>query len=113
MGAGKSTALAVLEELGAATLSTDRVVHELYEDDEVRDLVVARWGEEVAPGGSVDRGKVGERVFAEAGEREGLEQKALPPGGAPGGRWGGGRGRPRAPPPPPRGGDPAPLLGGG
>ena len=30
MGAGKSTALAALERLGAATLSTDAVVHELY-----------------------------------------------------------------------------------
>src|SRR3954447_6877657 len=78
MGAGKSTALAVLEELGAATLSTDRVVHELYEDDEVRDLVVARWGEDVAPGGTVDRAKVGERVFADPGEREWLEPPLWP-----------------------------------
>ena len=30
LGAGKSTALAALERLGAATLSTDAVVHELY-----------------------------------------------------------------------------------
>ena len=40
IGAGKSTALEALERLGAATLSTDRVVHELYEDAEVRDAVV-------------------------------------------------------------------------
>ena len=32
IGAGKSEALAALERLGAATLSTDAVVHELYED---------------------------------------------------------------------------------
>jgi dephospho-CoA kinase len=82
MGAGKSTALAALEELGAATLSTDRVVHELYEDEEVRDLVVARWGEEVARGGAVDRGKVGEKVFADAAEREWLEQLLWPRVGA-------------------------------
>ena len=31
MGAGKSTALAALEQSGAAVLSTDRVVHELYD----------------------------------------------------------------------------------
>jgi dephospho-CoA kinase len=82
MGAGKSTALAALEDLGAATLSTDRVVHELYGDDEVRDLVVARWGEDVAPGGTVDRAKVGERVFADPGEREWLEQLLWPRVGA-------------------------------
>ena len=50
IGAGKSEALAALERLGAATISTDAVVHELYDDPEVRDAVVARWGDEVAPG---------------------------------------------------------------
>ena len=51
IGAGKSEALAALARLGAATLSTDAVVHELYADPEVRDAVVARWGADVAPGG--------------------------------------------------------------
>ena len=39
LGAGKSTALAALGRLGAAILSTDAVVHELYDGDEVRDAV--------------------------------------------------------------------------
>ena len=39
LGAGKSTALGALERLGAATLSTDAVVHELYASDEVRDAL--------------------------------------------------------------------------
>ena len=52
IGAGKSEALAALERLGAATLSTDAVVHELYASEAVRDAVVARWGPEVAPGGT-------------------------------------------------------------
>ena len=39
-----------LERLGAATLSTDAVVHELLATDEVRDVVVERWGADVAPG---------------------------------------------------------------
>jgi len=73
LGAGKSTALAALERLGAATLSADAVVHELYASDEVRDAVVARWGEEVAPGGVVDRAAVARRVFGEDGERRWLE----------------------------------------
>ena len=34
IGAGKSTALSALERLGAATLSTDAVVHDLYDSDE-------------------------------------------------------------------------------
>jgi dephospho-CoA kinase len=74
MGAGKSTALAELERLGAAALSTDAVVHELYEDERLRDAVVERWGEGVlTPGGAVDRAAVAERVFADAQDRVWLE----------------------------------------
>ena len=44
LGAGKSEALQALEELGAATLSTDAVVHELLAGDELRDSAsVLRW----------------------------------------------------------------------
>ena len=71
MGAGKSTALAALERLGAATISSDAVVHELYEGKQLRDAVVARWGAEVAPGGVVDRAAVAQRAFAGDEERAG------------------------------------------
>jgi dephospho-CoA kinase len=73
LGAGKSTALAALERLGAATLSTDAVVHELYESDDVRDAVVERWGPDVAPGGGVDRSAVARHAFADGDERAWLE----------------------------------------
>src|SRR5215210_8912435 len=73
IGAGKSEALRALERLGAATLSTDAVVHELYASDEVRDAVVARWGVDVAPGGVVDREAVARRAFADSAERAWLE----------------------------------------
>jgi dephospho-CoA kinase len=69
MGAGKSTALKALEELGAQVLSTDAVVHELYGESRVKDAVVERWGAEVAPGGVIDRGAVAARAFA-GGEQE-------------------------------------------
>lgn len=78
LGAGKSTALSALERLGAAVLSTDAVVHELYEDDEVRSAVTARWGPGVAPGGRIDRAAVAERAFADAAEREWLERLLWP-----------------------------------
>jgi dephospho-CoA kinase len=78
LGAGKSTALAALERLGAATLSTDAIVHELYAEPEVRDAVVARWGPGVAPGGAVDRGAVAERAFSSEGERAWLERELWP-----------------------------------
>jgi len=69
MGAGKSTALAALEDLGAQVLSTDAVVHELYRDTGVREAVVERWGAEIAPGGVVDRSAVAARTFA-GGEQD-------------------------------------------
>ncbi len=82
LGAGKSTALAVLGRLGAATLSTDAVVHELYATDEVRDAVAARWGAEVAPGGVVDRAAVARHAFADPAERAWLEGLLWPLVGA-------------------------------
>lgn len=82
LGSGKSTALAALERLGAATLSTDAVVHELYAGDEVRDAVVARWGAQVAPGGVVDRSAVAAAAFASPDERAWLEGELWPRVGA-------------------------------
>lgn len=87
LGAGKTTALAALERLGAATLSSDAVVHELYSSDELRDAVVARWGDEVAPGGVVDRAAVARRAFADPAERHWLEQLIWPRVGARVGEW--------------------------
>ncbi len=73
LGSGKSTALAALGRLGAATLSTDAAVHELYLGDAVRSAVVERWGPGVAPDGTVDRGEVAKRAFASDEERQWLE----------------------------------------
>ena len=82
MGAGKSTALEALARLGAAVLSTDAVVHELLASAQVRDAVVDRFGEEVAPGGVVDRAVVAAKkarratfVVRNDGTREDLERE--------------------------------------
>ena len=73
LGAGKSTALAALAELGAVTLSTDVVVHELLASDEVRELVVERLGPDVAPDGMLDRTAIAARVFGDDDARGWLE----------------------------------------
>jgi dephospho-CoA kinase len=79
IGAGKSTALAALERLGAATISSDAVVHQLYRTDEVLAAVVERFGPEVAPSGhEVDRGALAARVFANEADRLWLEQLLWP-----------------------------------
>ncbi len=78
IAAGKSEALQALEELGAATLSSDLVVHELLGTEELRGALVERYGSEVAPQGTVDRAKVGELAFADPAERTWLERLLWP-----------------------------------
>jgi dephospho-CoA kinase len=82
IGAGKSETLAAFERLGSETLSTDRVAHDLLEDDEVRDALVDRWGDEIAPEGMVDRERVSEIVFNDRDELNWLESVTHPRVGA-------------------------------
>jgi dephospho-CoA kinase len=65
-----------------AVLSTDAVVHELYEQDEVTRAVVERFGSSVAPTGSVDRAALAKRAFATADDRQWLEGVLWPRVGA-------------------------------
>jgi dephospho-CoA kinase len=88
IAAGKSAALAIFKELGAATLSTDAVVHELLDHSEVRERLVSRWGEEVAPNGAVDRGRVGAIVFESPDELAWLESQLHPLVGEQVAAWG-------------------------
>jgi dephospho-CoA kinase len=74
IGAGKSTALEALERLGAAVLSTDRVVHELYEDPGVLRPVVERFGSSVlSADGVVDRSELAKVAFDTEEDRSWLE----------------------------------------
>lgn len=85
IGAGKSTALAALERLGAVCLSTDRVVHELYESPDVRDAVVNRFGPEVVDSArplGIDRGALAGKAFATDEGRRWLEELLWPRVGA-------------------------------
>jgi dephospho-CoA kinase len=82
IGAGKSTALDALQRLGAATLSTDRVVHELYDDPEVRAAVVDRFGDGVQRDGRIDRAALARVAFATAEDRQWLESLLWPRVGA-------------------------------
>jgi dephospho-CoA kinase len=82
IGAGKSTALAALERLGAAILSTDQVVHDLYETPDVRATVEERFGPIVVSGEAVDRSALAERAFATPEDRRWLEEMLWPKVGA-------------------------------
>jgi dephospho-CoA kinase len=78
IGAGKSTALAALERRGAVVLSTDLVVHELYESSEIRAAVVQRFGPVVVDAGRIDRGALARVAFATDADRGWLEQLIWP-----------------------------------
>jgi dephospho-CoA kinase len=75
IGAGKSEALSAFARHGAATISSDEIVHRLLgEDDEVRHAVVGRFGDRVLdPRGEIDRGAIAEIVFADRDALEWLE----------------------------------------
>jgi dephospho-CoA kinase len=73
IAAGKSETLAAFGRLGAATLSSDEITHELLDSPEVRSRLVDRWGDGVIKGGRIARARVGEIVFARPQELAWLE----------------------------------------
>jgi dephospho-CoA kinase len=78
IAAGKSEALAAFNRLGAATISSDAIVHELLDDEPMLSAIAERWGEEAIADGAVDRSRVGEIVFADPGELTWLEHRVHP-----------------------------------
>jgi dephospho-CoA kinase len=80
IGAGKSEALKAFARHGAAVISSDEIVHELLRTDEdVRAALRERWGDGVfASSGDVDRERVAQLVFADAGELDWLERLLHP-----------------------------------
>jgi dephospho-CoA kinase len=78
IAAGKSAALAAFERLGAATISSDAVVHELLDSEPLLARLQARWGEGIAPDGTVDRRRIGQIVFADPEELSWLESQVHP-----------------------------------
>ncbi len=78
IGSGKSEALAACKRAGAAVLSTDQVVHELLETEEVKELLADRWGEAVLSGGDIDRAAVAQIVFNKPDELQWLERNLFP-----------------------------------
>ena len=80
IGAGKSEALAAFARLGAATVSSDEIVHHLLRTDEgVKRAIVERLGAGVVDGaGGIDRSKVARLVFADPKQLAWLESLLHP-----------------------------------
>lgn len=87
IAAGKSEALAAFARLGAKTISSDAVVHELLDAEPLLPRLVERWGPEVAPAGKVDRDRIGSIVFADTDELRWLEGQIHPLVGERIGAW--------------------------
>jgi dephospho-CoA kinase len=87
IAAGKSEALAAFSRLGAATLSSDAVVHELLDSEPLLGRLTERWGPEIVADGVVDRGHIGEIVFADPEQLTWLEQQIHPLVGERIGAW--------------------------
>jgi dephospho-CoA kinase len=80
IGAGKSTALQSFRRHGAATVSSDEIVHHLLATDpEVKRALVERLGEEIlGPDGTPDRERIALRVFKDREALDFLEQLLHP-----------------------------------
>jgi dephospho-CoA kinase len=78
---GKSTVVAMLQELGAATMDADQVTRRLQEPGtEVYHQIVEAFGAEIltSPGGPIDRARLGAIVFNDAQQLQRLEQIVHP-----------------------------------
>jgi dephospho-CoA kinase len=80
IGAGKSEALRAFARHGAATVSSDEIVHHLLQRADVREAIVARLGNGIVdPGtGEIDRGALGTVVFNDRESLTWLEQLLHP-----------------------------------
>jgi dephospho-CoA kinase len=79
VGAGKSAALEAFARHGAATISSDQIVHRLLQrDPDVRRQLVDRFGPEVIGSDGADRAKIAEIVFNDADQLEWLEELLHP-----------------------------------
>jgi len=80
IGAGKSEALQAFARHGAATVSSDEIVHHLLLRPDVRDAVIARMGNGVVnpDSGEIDRGALATVVFNDRDALEWLEQLLHP-----------------------------------
>jgi dephospho-CoA kinase len=80
IGAGKSEALAAFARHGAATVSSDDIVHHLLRDDaEVRGELLRRFGEQILDDArQIDRGAIADIVFGDSEALAWLEELLHP-----------------------------------
>ncbi len=80
IGSGKSTVAAMLAELGADVIDTDKVGHDVYRpgSDGFRQVTAAFGDDVVGPDGAIDRRRLAAKVFADPGALQRLNQIVHP-----------------------------------
>lgn len=80
IGCGKSTVARIFASRGVAVIDADRVARDVVAPGtEGLALVLERFGREfLAPDGTLDRRRLGDRVFGDATERRALESIVIP-----------------------------------
>jgi len=78
IGSGKSTALAYLHECGAAVVSSDDIVHGLYDRPAIIAAIQGRYGQKAMTGAHVNRQALAGIVFRDQDELQWLEQLLHP-----------------------------------
>ncbi len=78
IGSGKSAAMSMLAARGVPCLDTDRLVHDLLEQDEVRERVAAHLGIDPPAAGEEGRRQLAAVVFADGAKLHALEEIIFP-----------------------------------
>jgi dephospho-CoA kinase len=79
MGSGKSLVAAEFARHGSRVINADALGHEALRQPEIREKLVSRWGASILDeNGEINRGRVGQIVFANDGERKVLESIVHP-----------------------------------
>ena len=79
IGSGKSAVAAELGKLGCKVIDADRIAHELLEKKSVKDKILTYFGPEILNlKGKIDRRKLAEIVFADAGKLASLNRVIHP-----------------------------------
>jgi dephospho-CoA kinase len=79
IGSGKSSVAAILGELGAKVIDSDRIARQELSDPDVIRVLKTWWGETICrPDGSIDRSQVADRVFGDSRQQRRLAELIHP-----------------------------------
>ncbi len=79
VGAGKSTVAAQFEKLGCKVVDADKIVHQLLEEEPMKEQIVGSFGKNILdPSGEIDRGKLAKIVFSDADKLAALNRIVHP-----------------------------------